>query len=1028
MTALHSYWPTEGEISRCIKTEAESMSDAALLSVHQETPLSIRNAGSSSKRATTEDELLDSFLTTDLPEGTLLLVITGASGAGKSHMIRWLAAHLERDPRAEKMHVIRVPKSASLKSVVELILEPLSGDERFAQARSELEDAVSSVNPEDGAIHFLANLQIALREEARILKAKLGGEPNHPDIRALKSKLNHAQNLPNYFNDSALTQYFQRDVMPRIVERAIRGKDEAQDEQFPQFKVADLKLPDDVDLGGAGQSVKRYYQTILNRGQDDDGYKVAAEVLNSVIDKAIRNLFRLNQAMGGVTLEEIVLRIRDLLLEEGKELVLLIEDFAALSGIQEVLLSVCIQEAVRDGQTVRSPMRTALAVTDGYELTSRDTINTRAKREWVVESILPSEEDVLKRTECLVAAYLNAARWGEMELLRKFEQSRNDGTMGLTNWVEVYRDEIESEEESKLLEAFGSVNDVPLFPYNKHAIGKLADDFLRKGGDLQFNPRTVINHVIRDPLNRHRINFENEAFPPSNFSDHPAKASLASWISSKNLGQEIEGRLRQTIIYWGGNPDMPENLASINSGIFKTFSLPTPEELDIGAPPGPVDPPPDIPIPPVIIAPPENNAFIEGWQERLEKWVTGERLPQRYANDLRKSIISALNSAVDWNAACIKPVIANQNIIELPHAAGNRPSNEKNLVIAKSTRDDDGQLRRTMLAFLRCDNQGSTLDYPEAAEDTALIANTLDRLVPEYLDGIAKEASKDASILATALVRQGRVLGVVPKKVAGRPSIVEAVFSPAPEFVSSTHPPDSPEKRWLDLKTEAASVRKALQDLLATKIGAFQGTGSTVYAIDIARLKLIEEETLPPLKELDPDQRAHFRNITKNQLQSRSNSIARNLSDLNTLIRSALGEEFDKQVIVNEVRQLIDLAEEAGVWPPQFPHQKQALLNRLDEFRDSPVSDALDKLEHITTAVSIENLDDVIYALGKIDIDETHRINKFIELLNLFMKELGAEINSREQADQGMSIADLVAKNQTVLDELKSIFASSNGS
>ena len=97
MTALHSYWPTEGEISRCIKTEAESMSDAALLSVHQETPLSIRNAGSSSKRATTEDELLDSFLTTDLPEGTLLLVITGASGARRVPSITYFKGLYETD-------------------------------------------------------------------------------------------------------------------------------------------------------------------------------------------------------------------------------------------------------------------------------------------------------------------------------------------------------------------------------------------------------------------------------------------------------------------------------------------------------------------------------------------------------------------------------------------------------------------------------------------------------------------------------------------------------------------------------------------------------------------------------------------------------------------------------------------------------------------------------------------------------------------------------------------------------------------
>ena len=81
MTVLSSYWPSQEETNRCIKAEAETASDAVLLAVHQQTPLAVRNAASDAQKPTSERELLDAFLTRDMPEGTLLLAITGASGA-----------------------------------------------------------------------------------------------------------------------------------------------------------------------------------------------------------------------------------------------------------------------------------------------------------------------------------------------------------------------------------------------------------------------------------------------------------------------------------------------------------------------------------------------------------------------------------------------------------------------------------------------------------------------------------------------------------------------------------------------------------------------------------------------------------------------------------------------------------------------------------------------------------------------------------------------------------------------------------
>lgn len=1029
MTKLLSYWPRKDEINRCIKTEAETASDAVLLSVHQETPLSIRNAGSVSKTAATEGDLLDSFLTPDLPEGTLLLAITGASGAGKSHMIRWLAANLERDARAKNMHVIRVPKSANLKAVVELILEPLRGNDRFANARKELEEAVSSVNLEDGAIHFAANLEVALREKAKTFEGMIRENPYRADIRDLKAKLDHAKKLPAYFNDAALSDHFKGKVLPKIVERAIVGKDENDDEKFPQFSIEDLKIPDDIGLGDASRQVRSYYQTVLNRGENDEGYKAAVDVLNTdVVDKAIGNLFRLNQAMGGVTLEEIVLQIRTLLMEEGKELVLLIEDFAALSGIQEILLSVCIQEAVRDGKQVRSPMRTALAVTDGF-MPSHDTILTRAKREWIVESNLSSDKEVISRTVSIVGAYLNAARWGEAELIKKFELSRKNEASGLTDWIDVYRDENESVVEADLLKAFGENNGVPLFPYNTNALEKLIDDHLRVGGKLQFNPRKVINHIMREPLML-RDTFEIASFPSEIFSPRSAKASVASWIASKRLGTQIEGRLSQAIIYWGGNPNTPDQLGSINDGVFKAFDLPAPSELGISHEPssklereprvGRAEPPISIPRPLQPSPAPEVDGFITDWQEKLESWVGGEELSQTPANQLRSAIVSALNQAIDWNAECMKPVPAKQTVIGLPNARGN---NQAKLMFAKNTNDSDGRLRRTLLAFLRFEDQGAAWSYPEADEDTALIANALERLIPEYLDMVNDEIPEYVAVLATILARQGQVLGVAPKRVAGRQSIMDAVFVPAPEIKQKNYEPNSAEDRWHRLQIKAVSERKGLQELLASKLGAFQGMGSTVYAIDVARLSLSDAETPKSLSgDLTPEQREHVSNLSLPKLRARAVPLAKELSGLATLVRHELGESFDKQAVFKELRLLADSAEEANVWPSNFQVGKKALINMLERFRDAPLTDVLEKVEPLPEAISEDQIENMIHLLGRTRIEDVNNLKVLITKISLFVKELEGEIKFREQQDTGVSISDLVDENKKTLSDIGSFF------
>ncbi len=71
-----------------------------------------------------------------------------------------------------------------------------------------------------------------------------------------------------------------------------------------------------IRLSDASRAVQVYYATILNK-ENGKGREVAADVLNEVADEAVGAVFRLNQSMAGMTLEEIILEIRKSLLSDG---------------------------------------------------------------------------------------------------------------------------------------------------------------------------------------------------------------------------------------------------------------------------------------------------------------------------------------------------------------------------------------------------------------------------------------------------------------------------------------------------------------------------------------------------------------------------------------------------------------------------------------------------------------------------------------------------------------------------------------
>lgn len=1001
-----NYWPKADAVNACIKNEAETADVSVLLAVHQPAPIVQRAEGNGAETPATEQELLDAFTSEDVPGGYLLVPVTGVSGAGKSHVIRWLDAQLQRSPIRDRFHIIRIPKSASLRKVVELILEPLKGDPRYAKPREDLSRAVAEVNVTDAVVTFRAHLENALRARRDQMVVEFR---DHPDRGHLKALIAHAADLPRLFTDAALEKHFMDNVLSRVIARALNGRDGAADEDgtLSRFTSADLLLPEGVPLDQAAERVRQYYVRNIS-AVAPERLQPVVELLNSVIDPAISNVFQLEQSTGGITLQDIILAVRETLLEDGKDLVLLVEDFAALAGIQEVLLKVCIQEGEYEGRKVRATMRTALALTDGY-LSFRDTILTRARREWVVGGRQQSDDEVKAAVVEMTGAYLNAARWGADGLRRLF-QRQSDGA-SLSSWPPTWNDEDLGDEGSAIINAFGhNMRGDPLFPFNREAIHHLAARHLARGGRLEFNPRRVINEILRPTLLL-RDSFVAHSFPPGEFQGFRPNAGLAGWVRQAHQSDPVARRLSSLLALWGGNPSDPAAIAHIRPEVFRAFNLPTPAEIaniDFVDRPDPTGPVPtkegadgadgNLPPEPTVRS---EDPRVAQMRDKLERWSGGTPLEQKDANELRKALMDMVRDAVDWAGLRIRPPDLPANWIEIPQARGNVNCR---VAVCKDARDEDGSVRAGLLGAFRFGLNGRRWTYPEGDDDYVASAMLVDRLAAQLVPILVQAAKGQAACLGRALALQARILGIEPAlRLSSPASLLEALFSKCGLVAGLGF-----EEGWDRLRANAASTidgrpgRERLQGELLERVACFQGSGRTPFAIDIVRLLdacADEEAAKAGIEQLDDDTKALVRLLSEARLWGQLAGVLAKLRSFTAELGAYVDEGFDKGAFVADLQEVVRLIGATGT--PVTLTSLPSFVRQLGEFQASAIKDTVGKAK-VAVEADRGQLPKVLNALGALDFGLIDRTVAFLRLATELVAATETAV-AREEANRGQA-------------------------
>jgi len=1024
--SLSNYWPDAEEVNHCINHEAEGAHDAVLLAVHQPSPLTYRLFSSDRKLEASEDELFKYLIATDVPSGAHLVPITGASGVGKSHMVRVLAARLQSINEDGRYVIIRIPKSASLRRVVNLILEKLPG-EQYADVRVGFSKAVSEVNVDSAVISFQSQLNISLIERARELRAQVMANPANT---ALKEQYGHAMNLPKFMGDPILVDYFRDHVFPRIVKRAISGQSQQeQEESVADFRADDFNLPDSIDISRAAEPTKSYYLRSLQM-RDGEGRRSATRLLNesNVVDQAIRQLFKLHESLGGMTLQEVILEIRRLLLTQNRELVILVEDFKALTGIQDTLLNVLIQEGVRDGVRELATMRSVIAVTDGY-LAGKDTIATRAKREWVVESNLSSDEEVLLRTKGLVASYLNAARWGYHELVRQFEQ-RGSTWSGSGPSIDVYADE-NSARDTAILTAFGRNNGIPLFPYTDMAIEQLARIALTRHHKLVFTPRFIIDNVLRNLLLSGRPAFENGVFPPPGIDAPRVNAEVTQWLSSLPVSEDVRNRYARLVAIWGNLPQSQAEIACIPKEIFEAFKLDRPNLQQS------IEPVPLVgQIPPITIGStkprpiepamgtPDNDLKLA-----LENWVQkNEPLKNTLANQIRQSIESALNERIDMQAErCIRsPIVAKQ--ISIPNAAGEGGLSSNPIRVADDHTDPLGTLRSELAAVVRFYRlNGGNGSYLGADDDRVWIGNLSDRLMPQALALVRTTIRQKLGVALRLLATNSRILGFSDRGRTGT-SLAPFLFGVPVPLKSPVEGTPQEFSDWYSLQLRALNVRPELIQLVTSYCGSFQGsTGRTPYAVDMARVI----DCLPPdgetidialLEPLAGELKQTLIAMGESRVKVMARRVLQSASSIRAKLTAEVGEEFDKQVIADEFKALSDQLKGTGFWiTDEIGMGHPAFRTLCEDFRGSALREALAMVGNAGEGDAQEGSKgeaQLINRMGRFDVQPLILASRFIEASRKVLKVSDKRVKMLEEQFRGVDPKAEAERIRTLLNGL----------
>ena len=1009
---MRSYFPQNTNIKKFARVQAEDLNEELLLSVHQEISFKRKIKGTIGfeKKSFKDIDLFNEFLTPSeeitITPGFKLMIITGDTGVGKSHYVRWLNAKLTKDIRSNNMHLVWVKKYDGVRDVLYKLLSDFENNSEINDLKIQISQSIDDIDSSDYGEKLRFGLNVALERYKNELDEEFKGVDNEIllSLDEKKSKKNELKKLKHHagtdgirtlWNDPTISSIYINDIFPRFLQRAMGGlEDEIVDNRFQEFSKKDLFEAfenKDFKVDNFAANTRNYYNYING---DNVKIKTALECMNHILNNAVSSALQIEgMQVRGQSFQDIFNKIRILLKNNQKELVFLIEDYAALTGIKESLKKMFIQGDLEKFCMIRS----LVAVTEDF-VYKENTLETRADT-FFIDKEPDDHSNIIRRTENMLGSYLNAMRYEEDDLSNQIDKISS----GSENSIDKYINPSLTLHDEELINAFGSCEkEFSLFPYNNHVIQKFVDIYFKKGDQYFFNARQVIINMIEGRLKDSYEDFINEKFPLNFHDGSGISAAYDNQIDKKSLNVDQKQKYKNIIYYWGNG----KNNFSGSEKIFEAFKIPKLKiqddrsvfEIEIETVPGNSIRSPDKPT--AIFKSTKYIANLKKWFEK------GLELENTTANLIRNSLVKLVNDNILWADYNVKKENLLPMQIYIENATGQKNSTEKRRI--KINKNSINQL--FLVSMLKIHHlEASSSDYIK-------FYNFIPNIINEHINYLIHDQGKEVSNITHLLIKQSKILGVYNKNKK-----YENIFFTIPdqiktfEFYKENNELTSLNININDIENcfqkynmiiektlkIAPKLQAELKDLIGMKQGDNRGEISAVkfVAIDKVLKEGVTFNEASNIKTLHVTEYNDYRSIILDN-KKLGYFYSKYKDDVNQLIikiKDNFNDNFTIDKLETSFFKLLELIHKNGIPGPNLANYCNALINELRNI----------KFKLLTQEITHQNGDEMIVEeIGKLNLVSIFLINQLFINVNNIIFQIEQEL-TKSQLPEVVNLKEL---------------------
>lgn len=927
-------------------------------------------------------------------EDDQFVLVKGASGAGKSHLIRWINTMLElRRDETEIVIPIRRADNTLKGTIRQLISHPVVEN----MPNKELYKKMASASTTIPELELKNTIYYAFINLIESDDGKAGNE----EERILSNV--DRKHLVALLQNSLFKERMMEIGGPvdRIYTKIAENKTLEVNDKAAQFENIDFEID------------SSFRTELINVGADTKARKIAdkllgnSEFVNKVtiyVNKFIEKVVQRCTGIEPGDLREVIESVRQVLYQKGCSLTILIEDITSASGIDDSLLDALLtnKSGYEDKKLCR--INSIVGVADGYY---RDSFRTNTKSR-IKQFVNVPDEMFNGDTEGLIeffARYLNTVSletkvidaWVETKALEE-HYPIHEVTLG-DGW-----------EECKIGE-----KNINLFPFSKHAIVYL----YKKQEITQRNPRAIMKNLIAP--------YVKDAL--EDLSHYPVRrTTLEGNVNSKlqnaiynrsDLDDETKIRLSQFMYIWGNGTDeiYEENgiryIAGIQEHVYLELGLPLmdgkvidkpKEEQKVEKLDGQIEDKskPNNPEAKtteneqVTIALQEVDKWIENKDYKLSIGATTKNV--RALNDARKNINAYLFNVIDWASEGV-PIDVMMKIKDTKGkflVAFERQTMQSDAVITLSASIES---RKIIEAFVRWSEVGNkSWNFPGSTDYLYRVQKWTESIKSQIIDSMLHYDGKEIDYFsfATAAEFFRLILNGYCKNYQHPTNFVPEMLLKPNETVTGEN---GHTKNWNDLKKMTSGADGAdNRKIVLQYYNLPQGTAitSTNYEYDYVSFneavkKVINTGLKYTDEQLQLDDPVKKRRITSEYLKKILDRIDAVVIEEKGIITEKL-KYIQKFVDLEDVENEADIKEVIGAIKKFYSQAQVSHVSAAVHVNNSLISNCSKNLSSILGSIRVAQqvieIDEPIEALIRLSRDPIGGLKDFVLLLEAVNKDL----------------------------------------